>query len=968
MSLPDELRPIFDRIAQHQQTDADMEVLRQYLSTGGQLVSQQGKYAVNLGQGQNIHIGDRIYQGADAETIRDIVRATMQELQAQPDKAPDIEPPAEATKMSSGQRQRMEQRQATLQAEWDLRNQKIQRLRSALAIEAGTSAKFQLEKELADEEAQLVQLSEELDQIELRITATIPPGQASPTSGKSDRLSRLAKLYDDSRDWCIQRFLLMVSDIGEAAGLADNLSIGVPPAELNVVAAGEVILLIGELGIGKTLIAQRLFQKAIKQAQENEVAPIPVYLESREWKQANSLKQAVEDAVDDLVNPFTQGVFMILDGLDEADSRCANQVLVEACLLARKWKNTTVIITSRSTRITDEASNNQQIRPIEVQPLSDLEAYLLIERVSKQTPRESNWTASLKDAIRRPLFALILARYLRADSSHIPRSTGELLSWFVEDALKQANTDYENCDHFLKQLASLSVDRGGGWIRASDVDSSGVGLKRLLDSRLVIEPSRGWISFPLPILTEWFAARSLVDNLIKIEELVAHPQRLENWRYPLIIAIANFGEEIVFKLIKPIVQSHPTFAAEILLATSTRWRGRETSLPPFKECGKQIQTAMKAWVQGFKSLAPLIAPICEDGTIRSLGVKIDDTRLEAAWYIEVLEEVVLLPDDWNSLARRETYTWMGSSTYPGGEPAWAWCWTLNNLVNKLGKKLETPTLLIENESLIREAAWRAALAIIQHGKTASYVHQNWWGLEKISLAELESPLAFIEDQAQYCRIVLSDIGSGNGQQQTYYLSHLRREITRLKNLGVTELSYPWIGPDLLRGERLWELYSPQQLSIRVKTVYKAALDIYQEILEIWFPLLKSGLKIGATLPARLVGNISPNLSQGIAGTDTPDFYWFLEALPVDQTNEVEVNISNDYIYDSHHDRMEYSFQQLKHLRPESEMWIRYLPRNSHLSREHFFGHSPATALAYSWLRDDLRGVFGFSSFIRPTRI
>jgi hypothetical protein len=896
MSLPDELRPIFDRIAQHQQTDADMEVLRQYLSTGGQLVSQQGKYAVNLGRGQNIHIGDRIYQGADAETIRDIVRATMQELQAQPDKAPDIEPPAEATKMSS-------------------------------------------------------------------------PGQGSPTSGKSDRLSRLAKLYDDSRDWCIQRFLLMVSDIGEAAGLADNLSIGVPPAELNVVAAGEVILLIGELGIGKTLIAQRLFQKAIKQAQENEVAPIPVYLESREWKQANSLKQAVEDAVDDLVNPSTQGVFMILDGLDEADSRCANQILVEACLLARKWKNTTVIITSRSTRITDEASNNQQIRPIEVQPLSDLEAYLLIERVSKQTPRESNWTASLKNAIRRPLFALILARYLRADSSHIPRSTGELLSWFVEDALKQANTDYENCDHFLKQLASLSVDRGGGWIRASDVDSSGVGLKRLLDSRLVIEPSRGWISFSLPILTEWFAARSLVDNLIKIEELVAHPQRLENWRYPLIIAIANFGEEIVFKLIKPIVQSHPTFAAEILLATSTRWRGRETSLPPFKECGKQIQTAMKAWVQGFKSLAPLIAPICEDGTIRSLGVKIDDTRLEAAWYIgnEVLEEVVLLPDDWNSLARRETYTWMGSSTYPGGEPAWAWCWTLNNLVNKLGKKLETPTLLIENESLIGEAAWRAALAIIQHGKTASYVHQNWWGLEKISLAELESPLAFIEDQAQYCRIVLSDIGSGNGQQQTYYLSHLRREITRLKNLGVTEISYPWIGPDLLRGERLWELYSPQQLSIRVKTVYKAALDIYQEILEIWFPLLKSGLKIGATLPARLVGNISPNLSQGIAGTDTPDFYWFLEALPVDQTNEVEVNISNDYIYDSHHERMECSLQQLKHLRPESEMWIRYLPRNSQLSRD-FFGHSPATALAYSWLRDDLRGVFGFSSFIRPTRI
>jgi Effector-associated domain 10/GUN4-like len=92
MSLPDELQPIFDRIAQHQQTDADMEVLRQYLSTGGQFVLQQGKFAVNIEQGQDIHIGDRIYQGADALTIRDIVQATLQELQTKPNEAPGGDP------------------------------------------------------------------------------------------------------------------------------------------------------------------------------------------------------------------------------------------------------------------------------------------------------------------------------------------------------------------------------------------------------------------------------------------------------------------------------------------------------------------------------------------------------------------------------------------------------------------------------------------------------------------------------------------------------------------------------------------------------------------------------------------------------------------------------------------------------------------------------------------------------------
>jgi hypothetical protein len=51
------------------------------LSKGEQILLQQGKYSVNLGQGRSIHIGDRIYQGADAETIRSIVRTIIKKLQ-----------------------------------------------------------------------------------------------------------------------------------------------------------------------------------------------------------------------------------------------------------------------------------------------------------------------------------------------------------------------------------------------------------------------------------------------------------------------------------------------------------------------------------------------------------------------------------------------------------------------------------------------------------------------------------------------------------------------------------------------------------------------------------------------------------------------------------------------------------------------------------------------------------------------
>ncbi len=74
MTTPEELNAILERIVKNQQTETDMAVLRQCLSGSSQIVSQQGKYAVNLGQGQEIHIGDRIYQGADAEVIKEIVR------------------------------------------------------------------------------------------------------------------------------------------------------------------------------------------------------------------------------------------------------------------------------------------------------------------------------------------------------------------------------------------------------------------------------------------------------------------------------------------------------------------------------------------------------------------------------------------------------------------------------------------------------------------------------------------------------------------------------------------------------------------------------------------------------------------------------------------------------------------------------------------------------------------------------
>ncbi|MBP5971264.1 caspase family protein [Brasilonema sp. CT11] len=83
-----------------------------------------------------------------------------------PGETPVAEVNSTTSSLTAGQKRRLAQKQDTLQAEWDLRSEKVKRMRDALAIEAVTAVKFQLEKQLLDEEAQLARLGDELDEIE----------------------------------------------------------------------------------------------------------------------------------------------------------------------------------------------------------------------------------------------------------------------------------------------------------------------------------------------------------------------------------------------------------------------------------------------------------------------------------------------------------------------------------------------------------------------------------------------------------------------------------------------------------------------------------------------------------------------------------------------------------------------------------------------------------------------------------
>ncbi|MCU0552313.1 MAG: caspase family protein [Leptolyngbya sp. Prado105] len=112
---------------------------------------------------------------------------------------PDLRATSTNTRDSSQQltpfeRQRRERDRNSLQSEWKLRSEKLERLRQAFAIEVDTARTFQLEKQIQAEE-------EEIKRLENRLSAIDVPSESnsevSPKALSPDQLEKreLEKLY-----------------------------------------------------------------------------------------------------------------------------------------------------------------------------------------------------------------------------------------------------------------------------------------------------------------------------------------------------------------------------------------------------------------------------------------------------------------------------------------------------------------------------------------------------------------------------------------------------------------------------------------------------------------------------------------------------------------------------------------------------------------------------------------------------
>jgi hypothetical protein len=465
-------------------------------------------------------------------------------------------------------------------------------------------------------------------------------------------------------------------------------------------------------------------------------------------------------------------------------------------------------------------------------------------------------------------------------------------------------------------------------------------LEALRESGLVVERD-GTLRFGLPILTQWFAAQSLLRGEPAIEELAREPPRLDLWRYALIIGLGEADWPGSQQMMEPLLAHDPGFASEALRASVSEYSApaeERAALPSALETGARVFHASTVWLDAIGPVAGLLSIARADGTPHQLGVYVQGGSLETMWrHFDDLEaDVVVLPPDAHLFSGAPGWG-PGRMSHPAPEETWPWRWVQDMIASGLKPLIAERLLALDDGPAAHEAAWSQALALTNHGSL-------WF--EPLSLETLEDLLSRIPADA-----VLLSAG------KPLRLDTLRSIVADLRAQGATELAPPWPSWDLdptSGGGWVWDPYSPEQLRLRTEQVFAGAIEIYSGVVDRWLAPLRGRMRQGVVLPAALRGTLFFVTAAAEGGGPVLD--WALDPLPLGEVSRVEIELAGEARtrdIDEGMERLRAQQEQLRSSRPHAARWISAESMGQALS---IFGATPATDVAYEWLAKDLKRI------------
>src|SRR5208282_2928683 len=276
----------------------------------------------------------------------------------------------------------------------------------------------------------------------------------------------LANLERESIARCEDRWRALGVPEDLALHLANDHNVGVPSQELFGLLDRPFGWLVGDFGSGKSLTAERIYQRQLLAFRQEATARIPVFLEGFRIS-GRDMREEAEARASRIGDFARRGVLLLVDGIDQAGSECATDLLRQASVLSRTWQNSSVLVTS-----TVMPNCGYDDAKISLPPLLEVEAVNLIQRISGNNIPSIHYLPQVfHEDISKPLFAVLLAMRLR-ESSHFPGSIGELVASVANRALQPLIRDYANARELLVRLAARSTDRGGGPVPFAEIAAS----------------------------------------------------------------------------------------------------------------------------------------------------------------------------------------------------------------------------------------------------------------------------------------------------------------------------------------------------------------------------------------------------------------------------------------------------------------------------------------------------------------
>jgi len=344
---------------------------------------------------------------------------------------------------------------------------------------------------------------------------------------------------------------------------------------------------------------------------------------------------------------------------------------------------------------------------------------------------------------------------------------------------------------------------------------------------------------------------------------------------------------------------------------------------------------MLAWCAGLGRFAAVIAPIRRDGTLLSLGVRVANGTLVAGWYAgdEGKPEITEAP--WLDAGGHLPAGWLGiRSATPAGQTAWAWRWTLDELVDRLSMLLDPNRRSLASEALKPELIRKVAVSLTGRG---SLDHRS------IPLAEIDRALD---------TLVAAGIAPTRDAMPGE-LGLLSTALSTMRDHGEQILSPVYPAPDLEYADSwVWSPYSKTRLLERTTKVFGAALAAYEELTGSLLAPLRARMQFAVILPARLTGRLS--YRRGPMG---PGLEWHLEPLPMGSQSIVDITLADDSSESSSasdgYDLLHHIHGDLTAARPQAASWLTAVLHHEAL---HIFDQAPASRIALKWINDDLTKI------------